>query len=153
MSVFGVRGFTLSISLLSNFHFKPFLLPLNTNVSPFPGILKVLLHHIDYDLETWPLDGATLQTIRDTQALAEAVSDKALPYVEATDPQYYQRKLLYVLRVNMLYRYTMYKKKSQAGNEAQTINPTIKQSKRTRARTHTHTHTHTESQAHHILHQ
>lgn len=55
------------------------------------GTLKVLLYHIEHDLESWPLDGATLQEIRELQALAENISDMAIPYVQASDPLYYSR--------------------------------------------------------------
>ncbi|XP_060562399.1 UPF0764 protein C16orf89 homolog [Ruditapes philippinarum] len=48
--------------------------------------LKVLLYHIENDIESWPIDGATIKVIRDLQTLATDISDKALTYVEASDP-------------------------------------------------------------------
>lgn len=55
------------------------------------GTLKVLLYHIDHDPESWPLNGATLQDIRELQALADDISDKAITYVAPSDPVYYRR--------------------------------------------------------------
>ncbi|XP_052789362.1 UPF0764 protein C16orf89 homolog [Mya arenaria] len=54
------------------------------------GYLKVLLNHIDYEQESWPLDEDILQAIRDVQSMAMDVSDKAIPFVEITDPPYYR---------------------------------------------------------------
>lgn len=59
----------------------------------FPGSLAVLLHRIDNCPESWPIDGASLQEIRELQALAETISDKALPLIQYSNPLYYSRKL------------------------------------------------------------
>ncbi|KAH3869361.1 UPF0764 protein C16orf89 homolog [Dreissena polymorpha] len=54
------------------------------------GILKVLLHHIDYDQDAWPLSSATIDHIRRLQVRASDVSDKAIPFIAISDPPYYQ---------------------------------------------------------------
>ncbi|KAL4239489.1 hypothetical protein ACF0H5_000304 [Mactra antiquata] len=55
------------------------------------GTLKVLLYHIRQDLESWSLDESTIKHIQDLQMLAETLSDKAIPYVQQSDPMYYSR--------------------------------------------------------------
>ena len=54
--------------------------------------MEVLLHHIEFDEEAYPLASQTVEQIRELQKLAEDVSDKAIPYVENLDPQYYKGK-------------------------------------------------------------
>lgn len=53
--------------------------------------LDVLLHHVEFDEEAYPLDRQTVEKIRNLQTQAEDISDKAIPYVDNTDPQYYKR--------------------------------------------------------------
>ena len=57
-----------------------------------PDQLDVLLHHVEFDEEAYPLDRQTVEKIRNLQTQAEDISDKAIPYVDNTDPQYYKRK-------------------------------------------------------------
>ena len=54
--------------------------------------LDVLLRHIELDEEAYPLDRQTVENIRQIQKQAEVVSDKAAPYIESSDPEYYKRK-------------------------------------------------------------